>query len=237
MAVYGAYEQHGATLRQTAQFSIYANEPATHVAVQTILNSFGAQLPLGLSIALGTVSQAALDQQRAHHGMATEWQRPVAEESLAQAKVLLQKRGLAASNNAHALWAELPLSGECPSRSLDPAADTALMQVNTAIPHPIAGAGFFSTISLPLEAAPPDAAEICRRLNALELQMSDFAPRIGAWGLHGPEGLPGYSCFIPCTDSPAGMHLAIMGWCLRRAAWLRDRSWIARTGIARDALA
>src|ERR1700685_3220043 len=40
-AVHGAYHQSGGRLRQTAQFSIYANEPAVHLTVQSILNAFG----------------------------------------------------------------------------------------------------------------------------------------------------------------------------------------------------
>jgi hypothetical protein len=51
-AVHSAYHQSGGRLRQTAQFSIYADEPAVHLATQSILNAFGGQLPLGRSIAL-----------------------------------------------------------------------------------------------------------------------------------------------------------------------------------------
>jgi hypothetical protein len=236
MAVHGAYQQSGGNLRQTAQFSIYSNESAVHLAAQSVLNVFGAQLPIGLSVALATTSAAALEQQRAHHAMPREWQTPLGEEPLQASKALLQQRGLAASNDAKALWAELPLSGDCPSRSIDPRAETALMQVNTGIPHPIAGAGYLSTISLPLTEAPADSAEICRRLNALELEQIDFAPRIGAWGLHGPHGLPGYSCFIPCTEPVPGLHMAIMWWCVRRSAWLRDRFWVATRGLAAQSM-
>ncbi len=77
---------------------------------------------------------------------------------------------------------------------------------------------------------------MCRRLNALELEQVDFAPRIGAWGLHGPNGLPGYSIFIPCAEPVGGLHMAIMWWCVRRAAWLRDRFWVAKRGITVDAV-
>jgi hypothetical protein len=237
MAVHGAYESRTGQLRQTAQFSIYTHEPASHLAVQSILNAFGAQLPIGLSVALGTASEAALERQRAHHAMPRQWKMPVEPQALEGARELLQKRGLAASNNTQAVWAELPLSGDCPSRAIDPGADTVLMQVTTGVAHPIAGAGYFSSISLPLKQAPADAAELCRRLNVRELQMIDFPPRIGAWGLHGPEGLPGYSCFIPSSEAQGGLHLAIMWWLVRRAAWLRDRFWIARNGISLEALA
>ena len=169
MAVHGAYHLRNGRLRQTAQYTIYANEPSAHLAAQTILSAFGAQLPLGRSVALATTSAESLEQQRLHHAMPRQWQQPLDEQSLQAARAMFQERGLAASNNAIAFWTEFPMSGDCPSRSIDPQADTALLQVNVATPHPIAGAGYLATISLPLSEAPPNAAEVCRRLNALEL--------------------------------------------------------------------
>ncbi|MGO9932925.1 MAG: hypothetical protein ACLPV8_14090 [Steroidobacteraceae bacterium] len=231
MAVHGAYHLRNGRLRQMAQFSIYANEPAPHLAAQTILNAFGAQLPIGRSTALATASAAALEQQRAHHAMPRQWPNPLDEQSLQAARIIFQQFGLAASNNAIALWAELPLSGDCPSRSIDPHAETALLQVNLGTPHPVAGAGYLSTISLPLTEAPGNSAEICRRLNAVELEQSDFVPRLGAWGLHGANDLPGYSCFIPCAEPIENLHAAIMWWCIRRAAWLKERFWAAKAGL------
>jgi hypothetical protein len=231
-AVHGAYHQSGGRLRQTAQLSIYANEPAVHLTVQSILNAFGGQLPLGRSIALAVTSAAVLKQQRAHHALPPRWQTPLDPESLNAASAMLRQRGLAASNNSTSVWAELPLSGDCPSRSIDPQAETALLQVNVGVPHPIAGAGYLATISLPLPQAPADSAEVCARLNALELQEVDFVPRLGAWGLHAPNDLPGYSCFIPSAEALGGLHTTLMWWCARRAAWLRDRFWKAKAGLS-----
>jgi hypothetical protein len=236
-AVHGAYHHSSGRLRQTAQFSIYANEPAVHLAAQSILNAFGGQLPLGRSIALAATSAAVLKQHRAHHALPHQWRTPLDQESLNAASAMLRQRGLAASNSATSVWAELPLSGDCPSRSIDPQAETALLQVNMGVPHPIAGAGYLGTISLPLTQAPADSAEICARLNALELQEVDFVPRLGAWGLHVPDDLPGYSCFIPSAEPLGGLHTAIMWWCARRAAWLRDRFWKAKAGLHLDGIA
>jgi hypothetical protein len=168
--------------------------------------------------------------------MPRQWQQPLDEQSLQAATKMFQERGLAASNNGFAFWAEFPMSGDCPSRSIDPQADTALLQVNVGTPHPIAGAGYLSTISLPLTEAPPNAAEVCRRLNALELKQPDFVPRLGAWGLHGTNDLPGYSCFIPCAEPTADLHKTIMWWCVLRAGWLRTRFWIAKAGLDLPAL-
>jgi hypothetical protein len=235
-AVYGSYQLTAGNLRQTAQCSIYSNEPAVHLAVQSILNAFGGQLPIGRSTALATASAAALKQQRAHHAMPGRWAKPLDEEALTAVTATLQQRGLAASNSSTAVWAELPLSGECPSRSIDPLAETALLQVNVGVPHPVAGAGYLATISLPLTQVPVDSAELCARLNALELEETDFVPRLGAWGLHTPNDLLGYSCFIPSTEPLAGLHMTIMWWCVRRAAWLRDRFWSAKDGLQLDAL-
>ena len=231
-AVHGAYHVADGRLRQTAQYSVYSDEPAAHLAAQSILNAFGAQLPLGRSTALATTSAAALRQQRAHHAMPGRWPKPLDEAALIAATATLQQRGLAASNNSTALWAELPLSGDCPSRSIDPQAETALLQVNTGVPHPIAGTGYLATISLPLMQAPVDRAEICARLNALEGEEIDFVPRLGAWGLHAPDDLPGYSCFIPSAEPLGALHMTLMWWCVRRAAWLRDRFWTAKVGVS-----
>ena len=236
MAVHGAYDLSSGKLKQKAQVSIYANESAVHLTVQSILNAFGGQLPIGRSTALATTSAAVLEQQRAHHAMPRQWQRPLEEESLNAASAMLLKRGLAAANGPTGVWAELALSGDCPSRAIDPQAETALMQVNVAVPHPIAGAGYLATISLPLERAPQHSAQICRRLNALELEQVDFVPRLGAWGLQGSGGLPGYCCFIPSAEPIDGFHITLMWWCALRAAWLRDRFWTAKVGLQLDAL-
>jgi hypothetical protein len=236
MAVHGTYHLHEGALRQTAQLTIHSNEPAAHLTVQTILNAFGAQLPIGMSLVLATASSAALEEQRKHHAMPREWAKPVPEESLKKATEALRERGLVASHDAACIWAELPLSGDCPSRSIDPQAETAVLQVDTSIPHPIAGAGYLATISLPLEVPAADSAEICRRLNALELAATDFVPRLGAWGLHGPKSMPAYSCFIPCPEPFAEMHLTLLWWSAWRASWLRERLWIAKQGLTLEAL-
>ena len=234
MAVYGAYRLDGERLHQSAKVSIYAKEPAAHLVAQSILNAFGGQLPIGRSAALATISAAVLEQQRVHHAMPPEWKKPPDEESLKAASAALQKQGLAASNNATSVWAELPMSGDCPSRTIDPRAETALLQVTTSTPHPIAGAGYLATIFLPLNKVPEDPTEICRRLNELDLEHVEFAPRLGAWGLHGREDLPGYSCFFPAAEALPGFHMAMMWWCARRAAWIRDRFWVADQGIVLD---
>ncbi|HME39276.1 MAG TPA: hypothetical protein VKG63_09970 [Steroidobacteraceae bacterium] len=233
-AVHGAYHVDSGRLRQTAQMSIYSNEPAVHLTVQGVLDAFGGQLPLGLSTALAVTSAAVLKQQRAHHARPHQWKTPVDEESMKAGSDMLRQRGLAAANNATCLWAELPLSGDCPSRSIDPLAETALLQVNAGTPHPIAGVGYLATMSLPLTEVPANSAEICARLNALELQECDFVPRLGAWGLHAPNDAPGYSCFIPSTEALGGMHMTMMWWLIRRAAWVRDRFWAAKAGLQLD---
>jgi hypothetical protein len=234
MAVHGAYDTRDGRLRQTGQFSIYENEPAAHFVAQSILNAFGAQLPIGRSMALATVSKAALEQQRAHHNMPRQWQQPVDEESLKSATSMLQRRGLAAANNTNSVWAELALGGECPSRAIDPKAETALLQVNLGIPHPIAGVGYLASISLPFAESPKDGAEMCRRLNAAELEQLHFPPRLGAWGLQGPADVPQYNCFIPSAEPYGTLHMTLLWWCALRAAWLRDRYWVAKQGIVWD---
>jgi len=64
-SVYGAYHLNDGRLRQKAQYSIYGNDPAVHLAVQIILNAFGGQLPLGRSSALAMTSAAAQAAARA----------------------------------------------------------------------------------------------------------------------------------------------------------------------------
>ena len=234
MAVYGAYDLHGGHLRQTARFSLYSKESTAHLATQTILNTFAGQLPIGRSVALAVTSAAELERQRAHHAMPSDWKTPLQADELRAAALALQERGLAAASSDTSVWAELALSGDCPSRAIDPKAETALLQVNAGMLHPIAGAGYLASISLPFAEAPSEAAQLCRTLNTLEHELVDFVPRAGAWGLHGPNDLPGYHCFIPCAEPYGGMHMAMMWWCVRRAAWIRDRFWVAQRGIVFD---
>jgi hypothetical protein len=79
--------------------------------------------------------------------------------------------------------------------------------------------------------APADSTEICARLNELEFEEVDFVPRLGAWGLHAPNDLPGYSCFIPSAEPLGGMHMILLWWYVRRAGWLRERFWAAKVGL------
>ncbi len=230
-AVYGAYEGVGPELRQRGRFSIYREEPGVHPAAQTILDAFGALLPLGRSTALSIRSPEEEERQRAHHAMPREWPAPVAEEALAGATRFLRERGFAAANDAQCAWVEVAVAGECPSRAIDPAAETALAQVNPGVVHPIAGIGYLATLTLPLPRAPADPAEVCRRLNALEMEQIDFPPRLGAWGLHGPDDLPGYRYFIPSRAPREGLHLTILWWLVLRALWIRERHWAAGEGI------
>jgi len=231
LAVHGAFQIHGGRIRQQAHVSLFANESAVHFVTQTILNAFGAQLPIGRSILLAASSATSLEQQRVHHAMPPHWKEPIEPAALEQAAEILRQRGFAAAHDATSVWAEFPMSGDCPSRNIDPDADTALLQVNTAVPHPIAGAGYLATILLPIRAETPNGADLCRRLNAMELEHVEFSPRLGAWGLHGSKELPGYSYFLPYAAPVADLHTTLILWCARRAAWLRDRYWIARTGL------
>jgi hypothetical protein len=231
LAVHGAYYQNGEALLQKGQFSIYSNEAAVDYVVFAILTAFGAQLPIGQSVALATESTAGLEQQRAHHGMPLKWKKPLADGALQDAMASLRGRGLAASSNDKAVWGEIPLSGTCPSRSIDPAAETALIQVNIDSVHPIAGCGYVANLSLPWPKPPADPAEICRRLNELEMEQVDFVPRLGAWGLHGTKDIPMYTCCIPCAEPYSDLHMTLMWWTAVRAAWIRDRFWVAGLGL------
>ena len=231
MAVYGAYELRDGRLRQRAQFTMYAKESTPHLAAQMVLNAFGAQLPIGRSTALATISPAVLEQQRAFHSMPREWTQPLGEEAMKVATNFLHERGLAASNDATSVWAELPLSGDCPSRSIDPEAQTAILQVSTRIAHPIAGAGYLATITLPPRQSAENGVEVCRRLNDIEMEQADFIPRLGAWGIQGAGELPGYCCFLPSPEPHDDLHITMMWWCAIRAAWLRDRFWSAAEGV------
>ncbi len=234
LAVHGAYHQRGSSLSQKAQFSIYSNEVAVPFVVYAILTAFGAQLPMGQSIALATGSPAALEEQRAHHAMPREWRKPLPEGALQAATQSFHSHGLAASHNDTAVWGEIPLSGASPSRSVDPAAETALVQVNIGVVHPVAGAGYMSSVSLPWPRPPVNPADICRRLNELELENADFVPRLGAWGLHGDDDVPMYTCFMPCAEPYSDLHISMMWWSAMRAAWIRDRFWVAGQGMDLD---
>jgi len=231
LSLHGAFDLQGDLLVQKAQLSIYSNEVSAPFMAWLALTAFGQQLPLGQSTALATASAAVLEQQRAHHGLPRQWNQPISAESLQATVASLHSRGLAASHNEKAVWAEVPLSGTCPSRSIDPQAETALLQVNVGTPHPIAGAGYLASLSLPWPKAPADPAGTCRRLNELEMARPDFVPRLGAWGLHGPDDVPRYTCFIPSPEPFVDLHSTMIWWQAVRAAWIRDELWVAGEGL------
>ena len=237
MAVFGAYHLNGPRLRQTARYTIYSSDPDPHLATQTILHAFGGQLPLGRSVAIGTTSPAALEQQRAHHNLPRQWPAPFPQEEMQNAAAVIQGQGLPASNHATAVWSELALSGDCPSRTIDPAAETAVLQVSVDTPHPVAGAGYLAAITLPAVEKQVNPAAICARLNALEWDEVGFAPRHGAWGLHGPEDVIGYRCFMPAGVPYEGLQTSLLLFMALRAAWIRDRYWRVKQGITLESLA
>ena len=234
LAVHGAYERHEGRLRQRAQFTLYAVESTAELATRLILEAFGAQLPFGRSVAQSIVSATALEQHRVHHAMPKDWSKPLEEQELRSTVAAMERLGLAAACRGNVVWAELSLHGDCPTRAIDPNAQTALLEVHAGVLHPIAGAGYLASISLPFAARPADPAELCRRLNAAEFELVDFVPRLGAWGMQGTQDLPGYHCFLPCPNPYGGMHHALMWWCAQRAAWIRDRHWDAERGIVFD---
>ena len=234
LAVHGAYDRQEGRLRQRAQFTLYAVESTADLATRLILEAFGAQLPFGRSIAQSIASATVLEQHRAHHAMPKDWGAPLAEQELRSTVEAMERLGLAAACRGNVVWAELPLHGDCPTRAIDPNAQTALFEVHAGVLHPIAGAGYLASISLPFGARPVDPAELCRRLNAAEFELVDFVPRLGAWGMQGTQDLPGYHCFLPCPNPYGGMHHALMWWCAQRAAWIRDRYWDAERGIVFD---
>lgn len=234
-AVNGAYVSIDGRLHQMAKYSIYENEPASHLAVKIILDTFGDQLPYGLSVARAAMSPVALERERAHHAAPRRWAVPLPDNTFKQAAAVMNERGLFSSEESAGFVAEIPMSGDVASRLINTNAETALLRVDVATPHPIAGAGYYATIGFPVSPPPEHAAEICRRLNDIELEQNDFVPRIGAWGLRGVSGEPVYSCFIPAIDSFPHLHTILMWWCARRAAWFRDRFWTGGAGFTRNA--
>lgn len=231
MAVYGAYQLVEGRLTQRAQFSLYSVDATPHLSTQMILDVFGRQLPIGRSVAAAIVSASATEQQRALHGLPGDWSERLPEEQLRTTAEALRARGIAAASDANSIWAEFALSGDVPSRTIDPKAETALLQLHAGMLHPVAGAGYLATIMLPFATRPADPVAVCGRLNAAEFDLLDFVPRMGAWGLHGPNDLPGYSCFIPCGKPYGAMHSALMWGCVQRASWIRQRHWAAGEGV------
>ena len=53
----------------------------------------------------------------------------------------------------------------------------------------------------------------------------------GAWGLHGTKDIPMYTCCIPCAEPFSDLHMTLMWWTAVRAAWIRDRFWVAGLGL------
>ena len=232
MAVHGAYFLSDDVIGMKAQYSIYAHEPAPELAAKAILDTFAGQMALGFSVLAGSLSEERLIRERSFQECPRRWDPPPEPASFSSAAEFFRGRGFVSTSSDTGLSLEAVLSGESPSAMMNAEADTALIHVETNVPHPIAGVGYLATIALPVDLPRSVAPQVCHQLNVLEAQQLDFVPRLGAWGLRGVGEQLVYSQFWPNSQPFGEVHRTLMWWMILRVRWLKTHYWYPSMGIA-----
>ncbi len=196
-----------------------------------ILEAFGKQQAFGVSEALSRVSEEHFKQNRGVLGSTRTWETPIPPEEFQAAAELFNNNGFASTAAEGGFVLEVPLSGGIPTRMMDISAQTALLRVMTNVPHPVVGAGYLTTIALPLNPAKSEIIEVANTLNSLEFQQGDFVPRFGAWGVRLLGGDLVYSSFLQTSERYGDLHQTMMNWNIRRTLWLRENYWNPERGV------
>lgn len=231
-SVFGAYFLQDGKIHLKAQFSIYEEEPASEFIANLIINVYGRQQSIGSYEAKSKVDHDFLIKSRSFFNGAHKWENQVSDDEYNEVANIFTNRGLLASGGKGGFVLEIPLSGDSPSASVDPKAQTALLKVTTSVPHPIAGMGYLSTIALPITPRKNKINDIANSLNLLEFNQDDFVPRLGSWGVRVLGTDLVYSYFIPTGDRYGDFHEIIMNWNIQRLLWIKDNFWDPEKGIS-----
>lgn len=98
---------------------------------------------------------------------------------------------------------------------------TALFQLHAGQPHPQLGAGLFSLLQMPHQAADEaQVAQVCEQLNRMEMQAEDLPPHFGAWCPGRLGHNLAYVSFLPnAMHAISGVAANLGVWALHRARW------------------
>lgn len=230
-ASFGAFYLVKDILHLKSQFSVYANEPAEQMLADFILQTFGTQQSFGFYETNSKISDVQFQQSRGYLNMPRSWPDEVSTEEFEVSANNFNEIGYFSNAGNGGLVLEVILSGDKPTRLFNPYAQTALLRVATDVPHPLLGAGYLSTIALPINPSQSEITEIATSLNQLEFQQDDFIPRIGAWGVRllGQDLV--YSSFIPTGGKYGALHQTLMNWNIQRTIWIRDNYWDSEKGV------
>lgn len=231
-ACYGAYFVENGKLGIRASYCIYDKEPASRWVAIALLRAMGEQLALGFGIVHSEFVPESLPANRSNLEYPRTWSEPPDPAVFERMATEFTNRGLISTRGRHGLVLEVPLSGDKPSRMLDPRAETALLHVSTDVPHPLAGVGYFASIAIPFDPPPGTTPAWCQYLNEVERTMQDFVPRLGAWGMRSLDGELVYSMFWPTNRAEGALAGTIMNWMVQRTLWLRERFWVPGQGVS-----
>lgn len=235
-AVHGAFVRNSrGDLEVRAQFALYPDEPALDLMEHLLLGVFGGQLAMAWAGVKTWANPHTLDKEAEYQEMPRSWSVGLPATAFSEVAEQMSQRGIAATAREDGVTAEVALeAGSAPSRMHDLAANTALLTVQTAAVHPLAGAGYLATIALPMHVPASKAPAVCAYLNEVELQRTDFVPCIGAWGVRERGRRVAYSSFIP-TPSPIGMfHRTLLWWMVLRVQALLGDGFFEGTSQARS---
>jgi hypothetical protein len=224
-SVFGLFAIEREKLCMYTQVSLFREDADSQFLAVLILRTFWDQLAGGYATVQSVLAPASTEDARAWLNFPHEWSTPVIEEDVNNTLTTLRQYGYVGSKGDDGFVFEVVLSGESPTRMMDPTADTALVSVRTGVRHPVAGIGFYGTIAFPLAPAAGTAPAIAERLNSLELRLEGFPPRAGAWGCREGGREVVYNIFVPAGDLPLRLHQTLASWLVQRAKWIAEHHW------------
>ncbi|HEY4254276.1 MAG TPA: hypothetical protein VGM87_23925 [Roseomonas sp.] len=213
-------------------YSLYHDDPLARWIAMDLLGAFGRQLAIGQGLFAMEVSRAHFHASRQVIGVSRHWAKRLPLDAFEEiADGLRQYWGIVSSAESHRLVFEVPMTADTATRGVDPDAETALITIRTDIQHPLAGVGYCATIVLPRQPPPELLTMWCTRLNALEHQQQDFAPRLGAWGKRDLGTRLVYGLFCPADAAGLNRATNIAHWMVMRALWVRTNFWTPDVGL------
>ena len=229
--IWGNFFQRDGQLGLRLSCSIYQDEPAGEWIASLLIQALGEQLAVGFGNIESFLSPGRLPHSRTNLEFPRSRESSFPEDCFDAAAERFCAQGWFSTAQETSLTLEVPMGPGGASRMIDERAETALLRVDVAVPHPLAGVGYFGSIALPINPQPDQIPAISCRLNALEHDLGDFPPRFGAWGARSLGAELVYTVFLPTVGANSGIPQTIMSWLIRRAIRVGDQLWAPGHGV------
>lgn len=106
--------------------------------------------------------------------------------------------------------------------------DTAIVELRSAEPHPMMGAGLLVGLQLPFFGSFDEIAAFCERVGHAQATTYTGAPLLGTWlpkEVQPELYCPANACFIPNLLYKRGLATNLALWQLTHARWVRSTFW------------